>query len=571
MYLNLLLSFAIFSFVISISYFYMFSHKQETVLQFWGFSWIAYSVSLLCLVFFLNNQSIFFLELRKVVDMFNLLLLLFGTYAFIHIKVPAYWYRFSLYLVLLAIICILYGFDLFAFYLPISVYQIIITVFMSYIIARYWSISRAKKVISLLVFLVWGISKTILSFAAIFSILPGNAYVIEIILSNIVNFCILTLYIEQLSNKSALADALYRTVADNAKDAIFYFRIKPYEAFEYVSPSVNTLTGFQPSDFYKNPRLYVQLVAENYFDIVEDAFHGNISHTDKHIIPFIRKDGETFWGEINFAVLKNENGESYAVEGILRDISILKHAELTQINDKENRNKQLSYISHELRTPITLLAGYLTALEDGTFSSEPERNEAMKIITSKTMQLKNLIDDLEQLSKLETQQFTFDFAAYPVTDIADYLIQENNADMESSGFAVELIYKRERLQNHWIIADQNRINQVFSNIIVNAVKYSADQKKIRISFDLDPGGTNFVVSVRDYGIGVPPDKLPHIFDRFYRDNNNVQAVSGRGLGLTICKEIINAHRGNIVAESDPAHTGSRFTFTIPLYKELQNG
>lgn len=568
MYLNLLLFFSIFSFAISISYFYMFSHKKETILQLWGFAWIAYSASLLCLVLFINNRNISFLELRKVVDMFNLLLLLFGTYAFVHIKIPTYWYRFSLYLVLLAIICMIYDFDLYTFYVPISVYQIIITAFTSYIIIKYWNISSAEKLIAFIVFLIWGVSKTVLSFASISSIHSGNAYLVEIILSNIVNFCILTLYVEQMSHSTGLADSLHRTVVDNAKDAIFYFRIKPYEAFEYVSPSVATLTGYSPSDFYDNPKLYVQLVGDNYFDIVEDAFHGNISHTDKHIIPFINKNGEPFWGEINLTVLKDEKGESFAVEGILRDISIMKYAELTQIHEKENRNQQLSYISHELRTPVTLIAGYLTAIEDGTLCSEAERNEAMKIITSKTMLLKNLIDDLEQQSKLETHQFTFDFATYTTADITDYLMEENSADLEASGFNVELIANYEMLQKHWVIADQNRINQVFSNIIVNAIKYSKDEKKVLLCFDLDPSGDNFVVSVRDYGVGIPPDKLPYIFDRFYRDNSHAPEVSGRGLGLTICKEIVNAHGGQITAVSNPGFVGSKFTFTIPLYKEL---
>lgn len=565
MYLNLLLFFSIFSFVISISYFYMFAHKQETVLQYWGFSWIAYSVSLLCLVFFLNSQSILFLELRKVVDMFNLLLLLFGTYAFIHIKIPAYWYRFSLYLVLLAIICMIYGFDLYAFYLPVSVFQIIITIFTIYIIAKYWNISAAQKIMPFLVFLAWGIGKAILSFSDVFS--NHNNYILEIIFSNIVNFCILTIYVEYMSDKSRLADTLYRTVVDNAKDAIFYFRITPYEAFEYVSPSVSTLTGYDPSDFYGNPRLYVQLVTENYFDIVEDAFHGNISNSDKYIIPFIKKNGQTFWGEINFTVLEDEDDSPYAVEGILRDISKLKYAELSQINEKENRSKQLSYISHELRTPITLIAGYLTAIEDGTLGGEAERSEAMKIITSKTLLLKSLIDDLEQLSMLETHQFTFDFITYPVIDIMDYLIQENYADIEASDFEVELTADRKKLQDHWIIADQNRINQVFSNIVSNAIKYSGANRKIMINFDLDPPRKNFIVSVRDFGSGIPPDKLPYIFDRFFRDNSSAPSVKGRGLGLTICREIILAHGGKINAVSNPGFDGSKFTFNVPLYHE----
>jgi signal transduction histidine kinase len=301
---------------------------------------------------------------------------------------------------------------------------------------------------------------------------------------------------------------------------------------------------------------------------MEDAFHGNFSDTEKYIVSIVKKDGQTFWGEINFTALKDEKNEPFAVEGILRDISMMKYAELSQISEKESRNKQLSYISHELRTPVTLIAGYLTAIEDGTLSSEEDRNEAMKIITAKTLLLKNLIDDLEQLSKLETHQFTFDFATYTITDLVEYLIKENFADIEASGFEIELIYDRNKLQRHWIIADQNRINQVFSNIIINAIKYSPDNNKIVISFDLDLPEENFKVSVRDYGIGIPPEKLPYIFNRFYRGGSNSLGIMGRGLGLTICKEIIIAHGGEINAASSPNTAGSKFIFTVPLYKEL---
>lgn len=105
MYFSRLVFFALFTFAASTLYFYIFSRKQEKFMQYWGFSWIAYSMSLLCLLCFFTSQNDLFLELRKVIDMFNLLLLLFGSYSYTHIKVPTYWYRFSLYLLLLAVIC----------------------------------------------------------------------------------------------------------------------------------------------------------------------------------------------------------------------------------------------------------------------------------------------------------------------------------------------------------------------------------------------------------------------------------------------------------------------------------
>ena len=112
--------FAALTLVVSTLYFYMFSRNKEKFMQFWGFSWIAYSCSLLCLLCYLNTHSDVFLELRKVIDMFNLIFLLFGSYSFMHVRIPDYWYRFSLYLILLALLCVVYDLDLLSFYLPIS-------------------------------------------------------------------------------------------------------------------------------------------------------------------------------------------------------------------------------------------------------------------------------------------------------------------------------------------------------------------------------------------------------------------------------------------------------------------
>ena len=150
MYFSWLVFIALFTFAASTLYFYIFSRKQEKFMQYWGFSWIAYSMSLLCLLCFFASPNDLFLELRKVVDMFNLLLLLFGSYSYTHIKVPTYWYRFSLYLLLLAVICMIYSFDLLSFYLPISIYQLIITAFLCYNIWQKWDIIMAERIIGFL-------------------------------------------------------------------------------------------------------------------------------------------------------------------------------------------------------------------------------------------------------------------------------------------------------------------------------------------------------------------------------------------------------------------------------------
>ena len=300
---------------------------------------------------------------------------------------------------------------------------------------------------------------------------------------------------------------------------------------------------------------------------VEDIFSDKIPANDLSVVEMINKDGEKFWGEFNCTIIYDNEKRPSAIDGTFRDITNVKSAELKLINATKNRNMLFSYISHELRTPITSIAGYLTALNDGIMSSDEEKSEAMDIITTKTLTLKKLVDDLDQLSKLETHQFNFNFMSCTAGDITEILLSNNSADIKSAGFELTAEYDLPNLYKHWLVADYDRINQVFSNLITNAMKYSHHEKKIFLNFRIDDREENYVVSVEDRGMGIKENNLPYVFDRFYRENDGSNTyVEGRGLGLTLCREIIAAHHGDIYVESTYGF-GSTFTFIIPLYKE----
>lgn len=558
--------FAVLTLLVSTLYFYMFSRNKEKFMQFWGFSWIAYSCSLLCLLCYLNFPSDIFLQLRKVIDMFNLILLLFGSYSFMHVRIPAYWYRFSLYLLLLTAICMIYGFDLLSFYLPVSVYQLILTAFICYNILVRWNVPRGEKIISAAVFLMWGVSKSVMSVIEIFTDITHNIYIIEILLSNVINFCILTIYIVYTRKEGSLASDLYKTVVENSQNVIFYYRTAPYRAFEYISPSVETITGFRPSQFYDDPAFYRNLMPESHTNDFDDMFTFSENGRKEHILELVRRNGESFWGQLSLSSI-SEPGGGKAIEGTLSDITESKSAELEQIEATRSRNMLLSYISHELRSPITSIAGYLTAISDGTMEGDEEVKEALDIITSRTFTLKKLIDDLDQLTKLETHQFSFDFMEYNAADVADHLMENNLGEARSEGFTVHTEADMSLLRGFTVIIDIDRIDQVFSNLITNAVKYSGHRKKLDIAFKTDETVENFLVSVKDRGIGIDEQHISHVFDRFYRGEAGENGEKeGRGLGLTLCREIINAHQGQIYAESVYG-AGSTFTFIIPLYKE----
>ncbi|MDI9493330.1 MAG: ATP-binding protein, partial [Bacillota bacterium] len=127
---------------------------------------------------------------------------------------------------------------------------------------------------------------------------------------------------------------------------------------------------------------------------------------------------------------------------------------------------------------------------------------------------------------------------------------------------------KEALKGVSVIVDEARIEQVFSNIIANAIRFSKKGGTIRIHFGVDSKKKHLVFSIRDYGQGIPAKDLPHIFDRFYRVDNGEQSAreDTSGLGMTIAKEIVEAHNGTITVESR-LHRGTTFTVCLPLYFE----
>lgn len=562
MHSSITIGFIIITIVISFSYFYLYRKNKMQFMKPWGFSWLALSLSLVFLLIYNQTGHLPYLEMRKVVDMYNLLFLLSGVYNFMHLQIPGYWYRFSLYMVVLSFIVTFYNFDLLTMYYPVTVFQFFIAGSICYNIIKRWNMPYFERLIITGAFLLWGFGNPTLMILEQYWSESYILYIGELILAVLLHFSILIVYIQHITREHDLEEYLYKKVVENAKDAILYYKFVPYEAFEYVTPSIREMTGYSEKHFYKNPRQYVDLVEPEYLEEITDIFRGQILQDGGDIFKIIRKDGTTFWGEINSSLVHDKEGNLVAVECILRNITEMKSAQLEQIKAKESRDLLLSYISHELRTPVTSIAGYLTALNDGIIKEPEDINNAMDIITGKTMTLKNLIDDLDELSKMETNQFSFNFMTCMLPELCRNLISGYVNDIAATDHEISLFFDEDGLADQWIVADEMRIRQVFSNLLSNADKYTEGNSKLDISFTLDKDRENFLVSVKDNGPGIPEEDIRHIFERFYRGHG--VGKPGRGLGLTISSEIIKSHNGTIEA-SNNSDAGCTFTFTIPLY------
>lgn len=275
---------------------------------------------------------------------------------------------------------------------------------------------------------------------------------------------------------------------------------------------------------------------------------------------------------LNYFLERNVKERTMALE--------ITNMNLVTVNDEiqeieKSRNEMLSTISHELGTPITLIHSYIQAVKESIID---EKNpKYLDMIHNKLLMLERLTEDLVELAKYKSGNMTLRFESVRIEDWLERLIQGMEADVTQSGRIFEYVETgREEWQEDYILSiDVNRVDQVFSNILWNAVKHTSSiDGKISISTEIIRRGKEgavleqedfdgeVIIKVSDTGNGIPEDVLPHVFDRFFKmDVPNKQ--QGSGLGLAIAKEIILSHKGEIWAESEMGK-GSTFFIALPL-------
>ncbi len=226
---------------------------------------------------------------------------------------------------------------------------------------------------------------------------------------------------------------------------------------------------------------------------------------------------------------------------------------------ENNRKDLITNISHDLKTPIATIKGYVTGINDGLASTPEKLDKYLNIIYNNTIHLDELINDLFLYSKLDVDQADFDFKPLHFDKFIDYYIDELKLDLEEKNIVVN--WKMPDLNQNTILADGFRLKQVLNNIVSNAQKYFDKDTKV-ITFNLHHTNQNLVLDISDNGKGINEEQLNHIFERFYRgDASRNTNMGSSGLGLAIVKQILDKHNGTISASS---HVGESTTITITL-------
>lgn len=267
----------------------------------------------------------------------------------------------------------------------------------------------------------------------------------------------------------------------------------------------------------------------------------------------VRKDGGSASVGITYAPTYSSDGRLLSVVANLRDITRFREAE-------ELKSTFISIISHELRTPVALIKGYVGTLRRDDAAWDPTVvRDSLAVIEEESDHLAELIDDLLEASKLQSGAPSLNFADVDLAEIAKDLAERFKTQSKIHQFEL-------RLSDDFPIVrgDEQRLTQVISNLLSNSIKYASAGGKVLIQGRVT--GNEVVLCVQDEGPGIPPSDRVRIFERFYRSADLARTTKGAGLGLFLAKAVVEAHGGRIWVD-EKLERGTRICFAIPRGRE----
>jgi two-component system, OmpR family, sensor histidine kinase BaeS len=229
---------------------------------------------------------------------------------------------------------------------------------------------------------------------------------------------------------------------------------------------------------------------------------------------------------------------------------------MTLENNEKARQQWIADISHELRTPLSVLRGEIEALQDGVREMTPDR---LNSLHSEVMNLNRLVNDLYELSMSDIGALNYQKQVIDVAETLNKTLESHRDEFDSKNITVSFAADNESVQ---INADPARLQQLFSNLLINTLRYTNAGGKLELKLDSDR--SQALIFFEDSSPGVPDNDIPHLFERLYRvESSRNRETGGTGLGLAICKNIVEAHEGNIVAEAS-ALGGLKITIKMPI-------
>ena len=557
MYALVILNISVYAF--AVIYLYIFRKTHEKYIGYWGLSWMIYGIGLVLDVLIYNNIPIPFILIgQEIVFSLSIYFLLSGTYIFINRRKPGIWFIILIANIIWGLLSLYFEFSYIITVTPLSIYFSIISIYTGIIFLQNWEYEGYEKVATGIAFLLWGVHKSYYFYLhPNFSVSP-TSYITEIMLIIGLNSCLVLAYLQKNRMRLTKNEQIFRLLTENSHDMIYLSQYDPEPYFEYVSPNCKKIIGYSQEEFYANPYLLDDIVHPEDKPLFELTLNPKLSPKESVTLRYRHKKGHYLWIDEYTTLIYDKEGNPFGIEGIMRDNSelILNNNKILQA--EKERQQLLSTISHELKTPITTIRGYVDAILDRKIP-EKESHQYLLNIQNKVGMLELLINDLFELSQFESNQIKFKFSQIQVGHLLNSIYEKLEDDVKHVGLSFDLVIDAS-VSNREVIVDVERIEQAFNNLIYNSIKYTKKSGYISILCRSEDKQT-ITIQIRDNGAGISDTDLPHIFERFYRGHNS--SVQGSGLGLAITKEIIIKHQGSIEVSSQLGK-GTSFEISLPV-------
>ena len=286
---------------------------------------------------------------------------------------------------------------------------------------------------------------------------------------------------------------------------------------------------------------------------------GEIIEAEDSLLVNVSEDDEGLLLRAEFSkILKEENEDLSQVSTELEGYIIVLYDVTDQERQERERREFVSTVSHELRTPLTTMNSYIEALEEGVINDKELAPQFIDTIHKETTRMIRMVNELMQLGKMDIKEEHYDKEFIDINKLIEQISDRFELTHPEKNF-IKYIPKTPI----FVEGDQDKLTQVFDNIMNNAIKYSPNGKNITVRVRQNYNHNRVSISIKDEGVGIPLVHIDKIFNRFYRvDKSRQRTMGGTGLGLALAKNIVEAHRGRIWAQSREGY-GSIIFVTLP--------
>jgi PAS domain S-box-containing protein len=364
----------------------------------------------------------------------------------------------------------------------------------------------------------------------------------------------------------------YRNITENIDDFLFTFeRIEKVLKPLFYTYSVEKITGYTQSEFLLESTLFLKIIHPDDFQLVKKKLktilRSRIQVSEEMEFRIINKRGNIVWIRTKINVIRTTGSKISKIYGLVSDISLRKKAEeelnrstenLIKLN--ETKDKFISIISHDLRTPFSSILGFTDLLIGDEDLTEEEKKQYIRFIQESSKSMLELVNSLLDWTRLQTGRIKFE----PEKISARMIVINSINSLSGAALQKNINLKSEVEKDLTIYADNSLMSQVFNNLISNAIKFTKPGGEIVISASPSKKTRFYEFSVRDNGVGIKPENMKELFriDTKF-SSEGTAGEKGTGLGLSLVNEIIEKHGGNIWVESEYGK-GSNFKFILPI-------